>query len=113
MIAFMNMLFHITEATTWQLAQTEGVYRATSLETEGFIHLSESSQVKGVAQRFYRNRTGLVLLEIDPAQLEAEVRFDEVPGHGTFPHLYGPLNLDAVIQVSPFQPGGEAQTVES
>jgi uncharacterized protein (DUF952 family) len=102
----MTTLFHITEETTWQSAQSEGVYRAASLETEGFIHLSQPSQVKWVANQFYQNQTGLLLLEIDPDQLQSEVRYDKVSGHGTFPHLYGPLNLDAVIQVCPFQPEG-------
>lgn len=93
------MLFHITESTPWQTAQTEGTYRPTSLATEGFIHLSQKDQVAWVANQFYRDQSGLLLLEIEPDRLQADLRYDNVPDHGTFPHLYGPLNLDAVVQV--------------
>ncbi|MEM9161930.1 MAG: DUF952 domain-containing protein [Cyanobacteria bacterium P01_F01_bin.4] len=93
------MLFHITEPTPWQTAQTEGTYRPASLATEGFIHLSEKAQVAWVANQFYQGQSGLLLLEIVPDRLQADLRYDEVPDHGTFPHLYGPLNLDAVVQV--------------
>jgi uncharacterized protein (DUF952 family) len=104
----MTKLFHITEAPRWQTAQAEGCYIAASLQAEGFIHLSEQHQVQGVGDRFYRGQTGLVLLEIDSDLLTSEVRYDKVPGDGTFPHLYGPLNLDAVVQVWPFTPGAAA-----
>jgi uncharacterized protein (DUF952 family) len=100
----MTNLFHITEASSWQAAQSKGLYLAASLQTEGFIHLSEQSQVKGVGYRFYRGQSGLVLLEIDRDRLTSELRYDEVPGDGTFPHLYGALNLDAVVGVSAFTP---------
>ncbi|WP_404785411.1 DUF952 domain-containing protein [Altericista sp. CCNU0014] len=100
----MTNLFHITEAICWQAARAEGIYRAASLQTEGFIHLSERDQVPWVGNQFYRGQTGLVLLEIDRALLTSELRYDKVPGHGTFPHLYGPLNLEAVVRVSSFEP---------
>ena len=92
----MGQLFHITEQTSWLSAQRNGVYRAPSLNTEGFIHLSEAHQVVQTANRFYQGKTGLVLLEINPNKLKAKLQFDQVLDHGTFPHLYGELNLDAV-----------------
>jgi uncharacterized protein (DUF952 family) len=98
------MLLHIAEGDAWEQARPTGSYRAESLETEGFIHLSTPEQVLFPANLFYRGRTGLVLLVLDPARLTSEVRFDAVPGHGTFPHLYGPLNTDAVVQALPFPP---------
>ena len=100
----MSRLFHITERLSWERAQAEGFYQASSLQTEGFIHLSDPEQVIGTANRFYRGRTDLVLLEIERDRLNAVLRYDSVPGHGTFPHLYGPLNLDAVARVSEFLP---------
>jgi uncharacterized protein (DUF952 family) len=101
----MTKLFHITEAMNWQAALSEGFYVAASLQTQGFIHLSEQHQVKDVGNRFYQGKVGLVLLEIEGDRLTSNLRYDEVPGDGTFPHLYGPLNLDAVIKVWPFTPG--------
>lgn len=99
-----QFLLHIVRRADWETAQTEGEYCATSLETEGFIHLSTIEQVLFPANLFYRGQTGLVLLVIAPEKLTAPVRFDEVPGHGTFPHLYGPLNIEAVTSVLPFEP---------
>ena len=97
-----KLLLHIVEQQLWHEAQAAGVYRAASLETEGFIHLSQLPQVVWVANQFYKGQSGLMLMCIDSDKLTAELRYDEVPGHGTFPHLYGPMNLDAVTQVLPF-----------
>jgi uncharacterized protein (DUF952 family) len=100
-------LLHITFLSDWQAAKVQGHYAPASLETEGFIHLSEAGQVVWVANQFYPGQSGLLLLCIDSSRLTAELRYDEVPGHGTFPHLYGPLNVDAVTGVLPFEPGAE------
>ena len=97
------MLFHITERSSWQAAKEKGSYQAPSLATEGFIHLSKKEQVVETANRFYKGQSGLVLLGIEPDRLQGELRYDEV-AHGIFPHLYGVLNLDAVVQVWPFEP---------
>ncbi len=96
------MIFHITEQAAWQAAQANHTYRAPSLETEGFIHCSKKSQVIATANRFYRGESGLVLLQIECDRLTADLRYDEVLDHGTFPHLYGPLSLEAVVAVYSF-----------
>lgn len=98
-----SRLFHIVAQVDWDTAQRQGIYRAASLESEGFIHLSRREQVIGTANRFYRGQTGLVLLEIQSDRLQSQLRYDTVPGHGTFPHLYGPLSLDAVVKVWPLE----------
>jgi uncharacterized protein (DUF952 family) len=106
-------IYHITQAAEWQPGQP---YRAASLAREGFIHLSRIDQVLGVANAFYAGQRGLLLLEVDPERLTSELRW-EAPVHpsqpalGTplpeslFPHLYGPLNPEAVLAAHPFQPG--------
>lgn len=103
-------LYHITSREAWLNALAVGSYRADSLESQGFIHCSTARQVIPVAYRFYRAAQGLVLLEIDPAKLGAPVRWENLEG-GTdlFPHIYGPLNLDAVSQVLDFIPGGNGE----
>lgn len=98
------MIFHITENTAWQAAQVEGAYRADSLETEGFIHFSNEDQVVASANRFYQGKTGLVLLSVDPSRLTSELRYEDTVNHGTFPHLYGPLNVEAVVDSRSFEP---------
>lgn len=91
-------LFHITTREAWAAAQRAGVYTAPSLDDVGFIHLSLDRQWPGARDRFFRSATGLVLLVIEPGRLQGEVRFERADGD-SFPHLYGPLNVDAVVEV--------------
>jgi len=82
----------------------EGSYQADSLKSEGFIHASTRSQVLSTANRFYHGQTGLLLLAIDEQRLEAGVRFENLEGGGElFPHIYGALNLDAVVKAVPLE----------
>ncbi len=97
------MILHIASAGDWAAAQALGEYRLDTLETEGFIHCSTPQQVLGPANEFYRGRSDLVLLVIDPTQLQAKLIYEDSYQSGTaFPHIYGPLNLDAVINALPF-----------
>jgi uncharacterized protein (DUF952 family) len=100
-------IYHITSRDEWQSAQTTGAYRAESLDTQGFIHASTRAQVVETADLFYRRQDGLVLLCIDESKLTAPVKREAPTGShreaaGPFPHIYGPLNLDAVVQVLDF-----------
>ena len=97
-------IFHITTTGEWQAATEAGVYRAAGFEAEGFIHASTAVQVPATAARFYADVDDLVLLQIDPAAVGAEVRWEESHGGDLFPHIYGPLEVAAVVQVHPFGP---------
>jgi uncharacterized protein (DUF952 family) len=101
----MTSLLHITTDEAWQAAQAAGVYHGDTLETEGFIHCSLLGQVVDVANARYRGRDDLVLLVIDEARVEPEVRYEDCYETGQdFPHIYGPLDLDAVMTVLSFPP---------
>ena len=98
-------IFHVTERSTWEAAQTAGAYarstRGRTLEEEGFIHAATQEQVDGVVARFWADHPGpLVLLEIDTDLLTSPWQLDEV-GEGTFPHIYGVLNPGAVVSAVP------------
>lgn len=102
-------LLHLAERQEWEAALAAGEYRISTrgmtLGEQGFIHLSLRHQVRGVAERFYADAEDLVLLVIDSARLDAPLRY-EPPAPGvdeTFPHLYGPLPLDAVTDVVPVE----------
>ena len=101
------MIFHIARRATWDAAVAAGEYRQSTvdrtLEEEGFLHASSAEQVQGVADRYYQDVPDeLVLLVIDPDRLAHELRWDESPTHGErFPHIYGPLNVDAVVEARP------------
>jgi uncharacterized protein (DUF952 family) len=98
-----DLIIHICTQSSWQTALQEGSYRHPSLVTEGFIHCSRPEQVLQVANHYYPGARDLLLLWVNPRQLVVELRWDPV-GETVFPHLYGPLNLDAVEFVSPFPP---------
>ena len=95
-------IFHITTREQWNHASLAGKYQADSLLTEGFIHCSTGAQLAASGRRHFAGEIGLVVLEIDPAELRWELRWEESPQGETFPHLYGPLDLDAVISVQTF-----------
>jgi GrpB-like predicted nucleotidyltransferase (UPF0157 family)/uncharacterized protein (DUF952 family) len=93
------VVFHITTGTVWEAARRAGVYEPASLATEGFIHLSDLEQVVRVADRAFCGTPDLVLLCVASARLDVPLRYEHVEEAGErFPHLYGPLNVDAVVQ---------------
>ncbi len=106
------MIYHITSQAAWDAAQQAGVYSAPSLDAEGFIHLSTRAQVLPVADLLYGGQTGLLLLAVDESRLEAPLQWegpagptpDSVADDARFPHLYGPLNLEAVVDSAPLVP---------
>jgi uncharacterized protein (DUF952 family) len=102
------MILHIVARADWESALARGIYAPPSLVVEGFIHCSTNAQILRTASRFYRGQTGLVILCIDESRLEDAPKYeppasalDETPTD-LFPHLYRPLNLDAVVRVIDF-----------
>ena len=97
------MIVHICEREAWEAAQESREYRPASLEAPGFIHCSRPEQVLDVANRFYRDAPELLLLWIDPQKVKAEIRWEAADGD-TFPHIYGPLDIEAVTVVTALIP---------
>lgn len=104
-------IFHIATAADWRRATETGAYTTSTigrtLEEEGYIHASRRDQVQDVLDRYYRGADEhLVLLTIDPARLtDAEVRVEAV-GDDSYPHVYGPINRTAVVDVAPLDRRG-------
>ncbi len=105
----MTLLLHITPRATWEDALASGRYEGDTLATEGFIHCSTQQQVVRVADARFRGRTGLVLLCIDPQKVQPEIRYEPAEQGELFPHIYGPLNADAVVRVEAFEPGPDGR----
>lgn len=103
-------IWHIARLTDWESALADGEYRVSTrgarLEQVGFIHASFWHQLSGVAEFVFAGEADdLVVLEIDTEALTGHgltVKV-EVPEHGAegYPHLYGPLPVDAVVAVHP------------
>ena len=101
----MTQILHITTINDWETAVAAGEYRADSLASEGFIHCSTPEQVLMPANAMFAGQPDLILLLIDPARLTAELVYEDCyeSGH-QFPHIYGPLNLDAINGFVHFPP---------
>ena len=102
----MAVIFHITALDAWDRTKAEGSYQPEAFAAEGFIHCSTREQVVRVADARFRGRRGLVLLCIDTEKVVAEIVYENLEGgRELFPHIYGGLNTDAVVEVLEFEPG--------
>lgn len=95
----MNTILHITHKQEWENAKKLGAYCSNTLESEGFIHCSTLAQVIGSANRFFKGQKDLIILKIDADRVKPEIRYEGAETNNLFPHIYGALNLDAVIQL--------------
>jgi uncharacterized protein (DUF952 family) len=104
----MKTIFHITSNNAWERAAAQGSYRPEAFSIDGFIHCSTRDQVIQVANARFRGQTGLVLLSIDTDKVAAEIVYENLEGgQQLFPHIYGSLNIDAVVEVDRFEPGAD------
>jgi uncharacterized protein (DUF952 family) len=99
-------LHHVISADDWARACAAGRIAPASLAVEGFVHLSQSAQVAEVANRYFAGRTDLILLTLAPDALP-EVRWEDLYGHGVFPHAYGPIALGAVTDARAWLPDAD------
>ena len=96
----MPIIYHVTTAADWKVAQQKRIYEHPSLAAEGFIHCSQEHQLSGVLERYFAGKTDLVKLVIDTDKLTSKFVFDWSPSTAdTFPHVYGTINTDAVVNV--------------
>ncbi len=107
-------IYHIAAAADWERALRDGQFtmstRGLTLAEQGFIHASTAAQVALVANAFYQGEPDLLLLVIDTALVGPEIRYEHVPGQDLpYPHIYGPLNVSAVVEARPFAPGPDGQ----
>lgn len=109
----MVTVWHLALAEHWQEALATGRYEwstlGLTLTQQGYVHASTVAQLPGVVTAFYSNVSEpLVLLGLDSGALDragSHVRWDEVPGaDDPFPHVYGPVPVEAVTSVTPFEP---------
>jgi len=96
-------IVHICLKHDWESAVPSGSYQPDSLVSEGFIHFSRPDQVLRVANTYYGSQKDLVLIRVAIEKLDHMLRWEE-SHEDVYPHLYGSLNLDAVIDVSDFFP---------
>jgi uncharacterized protein (DUF952 family) len=104
-----SVILHITNREHWEKAKLEGVYRSDTFDLYGFIHCSTSKQIVKVANDLFRAQKGLVLLYIVTSKLRSKVKYEFAGSEELYPHIYGPLNTDAVIEVVNFEPAKDGR----
>jgi uncharacterized protein (DUF952 family) len=98
-----NYIYHITTPDEWMASVAGGQHRAPSLDDEGFIHCSTRKQLERSLNRFFQGVNRVTLLTIDPVLLESELNY-EPADNDSFPHIYGPINIGAVVSVEEVRP---------
>lgn len=93
------MIYHIADKIIWEQSKVTGYYEHPTLALEGFIHTCYEDQIASVRKRYYTGVSGLILLHIDETLVTVPIRYEVAPSvQEVFPHIYGPLNTNAVIK---------------
>jgi uncharacterized protein (DUF952 family) len=93
-------IYKICSASAWREAERQGVYRGSADDIrDGFIHFSLPSQLAETARKHFHGQTGLFLIEVDADALGDALRWEPSRSDELFPHLYGELDLGAVLSV--------------
>ena|SRR5687768_2249274 len=92
------MIYHIVLPEIWEQVKGKTFYEAESLAGEGFIHCSYADQVDGVLERYYSDANEVVVLSLDANRLTSPLVSEPSTNNEPYPHVYGPINLDAVVK---------------
>ena len=94
------MIYKICPASAWREAERQGVYRGSADDLrDGYIHFSTAGQVRETARKHFFGQSGLFLVAVDADALGEGLRWERSRNDELFPHLYGELDLGAVIAV--------------
>jgi uncharacterized protein (DUF952 family) len=93
-------IYHICRREEWEAGKAAGVYQGSSQDiSDGFIHFSTGVQVRRSAAKHRAGQSGLELLTVEPSALGDSLKWEPSRAGELFPHLYGTLQLTAVIRV--------------
>ncbi|MFZ2095693.1 MAG: peptide chain release factor N(5)-glutamine methyltransferase [Anaerolineales bacterium] len=101
-------ILHLCQRTDWLISKALGEYRPESLAREGFIHCSQPEQIIAVANRYYQGLPDMIVLSVDPEKLTSEIRWEKT-GDVYYPHVYGPINLEAVTSIDDLKPESDSK----
>jgi len=112
----MPVVYKICPASLWREAERDGVFRGSEHDRrDGFIHFSSAGQVADTAARHFAGQHDLLLIAVDENKLGDALRWEPSRGGALFPHLYGDLDLGAVMRITllPLGPDGRHRFPES
>ncbi|MDJ1476184.1 DUF952 domain-containing protein [Bacillus sp. LS15-K4] len=96
------MITKVITKRNWEIAKTTGEINEASLKNEGFIHCSLLDQALKVAVKHFNHEEDVLLLTIDPSLIEAEIKYELASNGQEYPHVYGVINIEAIVGVTPF-----------
>lgn len=103
-----KLIVHIISEDEWNKAKNNQYYYPESLKTEGFIHCATEEQIVGSVEFIYKEKINLKLLYIDPDKVTPKIIYEDLhKTGGSFPHIYGALNLNSVVRVVDFKPNSK------
>ena len=92
-------IYHIVLPGVWERFKSRPSYQPDSLATEGFIHCSYASKLEAVLKRYYSNVEKVLILKIDTDKLLSKLVKEPSTDNEIYPHIYGRLNISAVVDV--------------
>jgi uncharacterized protein (DUF952 family) len=96
----LRKIYKICPASAWREAERQGVFRGSPDDIrDGFIHFSTAAQVAETARKHFSGQVGLFLVAVDGDALDERLRWERSRNDELFPHLYGELDLGAVVAV--------------
>lgn len=106
----MATIYKICPAPLWRAAEARGLFDGSSIDRQdGFIHFSTAAQAAETAACYFAGEADLLLIAVDADQLGPDLRHEPSRGGDLFPHLYGTLDLAAVLWVKPLPLGPDAR----
>jgi len=97
-----DIIYKIVPADLWTEAEAAGVFGGAPIDlTDGYIHFSTGAQARRTAELYFKGQDGLLLVAVDGAKLGDALKYEPSRGGDLFPHLYGPLALEAVVWKAP------------
>jgi uncharacterized protein (DUF952 family) len=94
------LIYKILLPAEWAAFQAAGRFDGSPFDhSSGYVHCSSREQVGATAARFFADEPALVILALDAEVLGGHVRWEQTPDHGSFPHVYAALPINAVVAV--------------
>jgi uncharacterized protein (DUF952 family) len=88
----MALIYKIVAKNAWQETVAADIFTGSAVDVaDGFIHLSDSSQVEETARRHFSGQTQLLLVAFEADDFGPELKWEASRGGALFPHVYGRL----------------------
>ena len=106
--AMSQIIYKIAPEALWREAEKNGRFNGAPIDVaDGFIHFSTAGQARETAAKHFAGQGGLLVVAIDGARLGDALKYEVSRGGALFPHLYAPLDLEAVVWVRPLPLGAD------